>query len=211
MDRSVTVELISALDALWRAIRRHHPDTPDVILLPAPSIHGRRAVLGHFAPLRWQTRKDDTTLIHEVVVVAEYLDRSPTDVLETLLHEAAHAVNFQRGIRDCSASQYHNRKFKAAAEELGLCVTQVKHYGFALTELGDGAAERYADQVDQLTQVLAHRRLMRVNTPTGKGTASTSRHLRAQCSCGFIIRVSRKTASSTIIVCMVCGEPFRLA
>jgi hypothetical protein len=43
-------------------------------------------------------------------------------VLEVKLHEAAHALATQRGIKDTSAAgnRYHNKRFAALAAELGL-------------------------------------------------------------------------------------------
>ena len=211
------VALILALSRVWKAIQERHPEVPSVVLLPAPAL--RRGVLGHFAPLRWTARREDGRLLHEVVVVAEHLDREPADVVETLLHEAAHALNFERGIRDCSRSQYHNKRFKAAAEELGLAVTQVRHYGFALTVLTSETAGRYRQVIDDLERVMLHRRRARPSTTTpGTGTNGTktttrddkpvNRNRKAVCACGFIIRASRKTLTETTVRCDQCGEPF---
>ena len=225
MDEQASVDLITALAGIWTEIRRLHTDVPGAVILPAPAPKGRSNVLGHFAALRWQPRDQEGVLIHEVVVVAEHLNRSPEDVLETLLHEAAHAMNFARSIKDCSASQYHNRKFKDAAEALGLVVSQLAHYGFAHTKLGEGTAQRYKAPTERLTEVLVHRRAFwrrvppppkgppGVSTPTGpdgptKGPARTTRNRKATCKCGYIIRASRKVLSSTTIRCESCGEAF---
>jgi len=213
------LQLIHALYDVWQEIRRHHPEVPEVVLLPAPA--QRRRVLGHFAPLRWTARQDGTGYLHEVVVVAEYLNRDPVEVIETLIHEAAHALNFTRGIHDCSRSQYHNTKFKAAAEELGLEVTQVKHYGFALTRMSQTATDRYAEVAGKLRQVIVHRRswagITKVGGSTPKGgnandnSTPSSRSRKATCACGYIIRVSKKTMAETEIRCQTCDAPFTLA
>ena len=218
VDENVSVALIEALARVWSRIRANHPEVPGVVLLAAPARRGRLNVLGHFAALRWTHRQTTGTRLHEVVVVAEHLDRPAEDVLETLLHEAAHAANFEAGIRDCSGSQYHNRHFKAAAERLGLNVVRVPNYGFAFTTLPQAVAETYAPETEGLRQVLIHRRRP-VNGPAppgpgpdddgGEGPRSRSR--KATCSCPFIIRVSQITISSTVIRCETCGEPFRLA
>ncbi|WP_297495484.1 hypothetical protein [Pseudonocardia sp.] len=42
-------------------------------------------------------------------------------MLATLLHEAAHALAHVRGIKDSSRQgRWHNAKFKALSEELGI-------------------------------------------------------------------------------------------
>jgi hypothetical protein len=221
VDEQASVRLITALSAAWSAIRARHPEVPPVVLLPAPAQRGKLNVLGHFAALRWQARRQAGDYLHEVVVVAEHLDRGADDIFETLLHEAAHALNFARGIKDCTRSQYHNRKFAAAAEELGLVVTQVQHYGFALTELPESTALNYAQVIVDLDDALVHRRKPVNTPPTGPPVAGDTpsgdddatpqgRSRKATCACPFIIRVSKKTIESTVIRCDRCGEPFSL-
>ena len=167
--------------------------------------------------VRWSPREENGTRFHEVVVVAEHLDRSAEAIVETLLHEAAHALNFARGSHDCSASQYHNAHFKAAAEELGLVVTQVQHYGFAKTSMPVETVKVYEEEVRRLEEVLVHRRkppaarVLPTRTPGNGDTTkegSQGRSRKATCACRFIIRVSRKTMQDTVIRCSRCGEPF---
>lgn len=230
MDALGAVVLVAALDRVWSAIRQHHPDVPGVMLLPAPNPHSNANVLGHFAALRWSARPaGDAHVVHEVIVVAEHLNRSAEDVVETLLHEAAHAMNFARGKKDCSRSQYHNRLFEAAATELGLSVHRVPHYGFALTKLLPETAERYASETAELAAVLIHRRAFTAlpatppKTPTSDGDDrgdddgaddndnSKGRLKKATCKCPFIIRASRKVLAATTISCGRCGWSFDLA
>jgi hypothetical protein len=216
-----SLRLISALTALWNAIRERHASVPAVVLLPAPSLTRKMNVLGHFAPLRWKvTKANDQPWLHEVVVVAEHLDRGAEDILETLLHESAHAMNFARGIGDCSRSQYHNERFKEAAEELGLEVQRIPNYGWARTSLAPGTAERYRVGVAELRAVLIHRhRKVVLAGTTNGGTTTTpedeggprSRHLKATCACPLVIRVSKKTLEKTTIRCESCDAPFRVS
>jgi hypothetical protein len=220
-----SVSLTIALARVWAAIRQHNPQVPEVVLLPVPNPHGHKGVLGHFAALRWTARSAESgTRIHEVVVVAEHLDRSAEDIVGTLLHEAAHALNFERGVRDCSRSQYHNQQFKSAAEEVGLTVQQVPHYGFALTALLPETATRYAVETAGLSVVLMHRRDVdtRASTPAGGDTptgakgeegveAKGGRYKKASCACPWNIRVARATLAATVIRCETCGKSFSLA
>ncbi len=223
MDEQTSVVLIQALAQVWQSIRAHHPQVPGVMLLPAPAPAGRLGsrVLGYFAPLRWRTRQGDGALMHEVVVVGEHLNRSAEDVLETLLHEAAHALNFARNIRDCTASQYHNSHFKRAAEELGLEVQRVPNYGYALTRMRLSTPDRYFDELAVLDAALIHRRTWRANTKSGgdgsdpgdnpTASAPRSRYLKATCRCGFNIRAARSTFTNTVIRCESCDAPFERA
>lgn len=218
-----SLRLIAALTALWNAIRQRHPEVPAVVLLPAPSLAKKMNVLGHFAPLRWKGKRPDDDRLHEVLVVAEHLDRGAEEVLDTLLHEAAHAANHERGVRDCSRSQYHNSSFRTMAESLGLSVRQVPHYGHAQTTLPAATAQLYEAGLAALREVLISRRRPianatgtttgGVNTPTDDSDPDVedgprSRHLKATCACGFVIRASKKTLQNTVIRCETCGEPF---
>ena len=223
LTETASVALIEALTAIWTHIRELHPEVPPVIVLPAPSSDRKYRVLGHFAPLRWRPKADSEQVLHEVVVVAEHLDRSADDVVETLLHEAAHALNNARGIFDCSpTSQYHNSRFKAAAEELGLVVVKVPHYGWAYTRLAEATRDQYAALVDRLESVLVHRRkAVRTTTPprgggktttTDAGSEATPRNrlIKATCGCDppYIIRASRTVLAAAEIVCRTCDERF---
>ncbi len=227
MADHAAVALTLALAHVWATIRIFHPGVPDVVLLPVPNPHGQRNVLGHFAALRWQPRLNpENARIHEVVVVAEHLNRSADDVVLTLLHEAAHALNFERGIRDCSRSQYHNQRFKAAAEEVGLDVTQVPHYGFAFTTMPAETKSRYMAEITGLSAVLIHRQSERSAMAGATGSDKQDgdaddldndnkdtggRYKKACCSCPLNIRVSRKVMATTVIRCETCGEAFQFA
>lgn len=220
-DDDYSLRLISALTDLWNAIRARHPEVPAVVLLPAPSPVRRMNVLGHFAPLRWKGKaKSDDHRLHEVIVVAEHLDRGAEDILDTLLHEAAHALNFEKRIKDCSKSQHHNAHFRAAAEALGLSVSRVPHYGWANTTLPPETAQLYEAELMALREVLISRRrpvFVASAPPPGGGstdedadgdTGTRDRHLRAHCACPHVIRLSKKTLKTTVIRCENCGEVF---
>jgi hypothetical protein len=222
MDEQLSVRLITALANVWSAIRERHPDVPGVVLLPAPGT-GNRRVLGHFSALRWRAERKSGVSFHEVVVIAEHLHRSAESVVETLIHEAAHAMNFARGIRDCSRSQYHNKRFRDAAIELGLTVEEVKHYGFAITALPIETTKIYEKEIKALDAVLMHRKSSVIITPPAggndndddraaaqDGTTQEGRSRKATCACSHIIRVSRKTIEATVIRCESCGVPFTL-
>ena len=73
---------------------------------------------GWFSNRSWSTREGE--LRAEIAIPPEQLKRSGEELAETLVHEVTHAYNSARGINDCSQNQYHNKKFKATAEILGL-------------------------------------------------------------------------------------------
>ena len=97
VDRTAASRLVAALEHAWTAIRGHHPDVPQVVIVVASGSdpRGRRLNLGHFAAGRWQlTSPDQPTDRAEVLVSGEGLQRGPIDVLGTLLHEAGHGLPY---------------------------------------------------------------------------------------------------------------------
>ena len=99
---------------------------------------GRRSAYGWFWDCTWKNGADDQ-LRPEINIAAEYLSRSASNIMETLIHELAHMINAKRGAKDCNAAQYHNKKFKSTAEELGLTCEKMGAYGYAKTGLGERA------------------------------------------------------------------------
>jgi hypothetical protein len=95
-DHAAASRLVAALEHAWTAIRSHHPEVPQVIIVVASGSdpRSRRLNLGHFAADRWQlTSPDAPTDRPEVLVSGEGLQRGPVDVLGTLLHEAAYGLS----------------------------------------------------------------------------------------------------------------------
>ena len=152
----VTAQLVTALEAVWTAIREQHPEVPSVVVtLGAGSGNRGGLKLGHFANQRWHVEGEDTDR-DELFIGGEGLERGPEGVLATMLHEAAHGIATTRGIKDTSRQgRYHNTKFKAIAEELGLKVGKDERIGWSLTELTEDTAEDYGILLDVLGQALA--------------------------------------------------------
>lgn len=126
--------LNQGLGVVWRAIRLHHPEVPEVVIVVASGTESRSAKWGHWAASRWSVGGDDE--LGEVLVAGERFQHGPTGVLETLLHEAAHALAHVRGVKDTSRNgRYHNKRYKRLAEEVGLTCMKGTH-GFNRTDLG---------------------------------------------------------------------------
>ena len=96
---------------------------------------GRRNAYGWFGNGFWSDRLAGDS-VPEINLSAEYLSRGPDGLLETLLHEMAHLWNATvEQVRDCSGGQYHNKRFKEAAERFGLAVERDGKRGWAYTKL----------------------------------------------------------------------------
>jgi hypothetical protein len=198
--------LVAALEHTWTAIHQRHPDVPDAVLVVASGSEGKRLNLGHFAPHRWQVNGTDR---HEVLVGGEGLHRGPTEVLGTLLHEAAHGLAQAREVQDTSRQgRYHNRRYATLAHELGLEVASVKPIGWSATTVPAPTASSYAGQLEELQAalVLWRRQEHRI------GSGARSRNLlAAACGCGRRIRAAKATLAEAPIVCGACQHPFEPA
>ena len=105
---------------------------------------GRKNALGWFGKGFWSDKITGDG-VSEINLSAEWLNRSPEGILETLLHEMAHLKNAVNGVRDCTSGQYHNKHFKRAAEEFGLKVSRSGNKGYAYTQLGEEADKAILD------------------------------------------------------------------
>src|SRR5215218_2839828 len=195
--------LVAALEHAWQRIRSRHPEVPEAVLVVASGAEGKRLNLGHFAPHRWQVHGTDH---HEVLVGGEGLHRGPTDVLGTLLHEAAHSLAQARGIADTSRQgRYHNRRYATLAHELGLNVTIQPPIGWSATTVPEPTASAYAGQLEELQTALVLWR--RLESPTTAGTRSRNL-LACRCPCGRKLRAARTTLAEAPILCGACAQPF---
>jgi hypothetical protein len=198
--------LVAALEHAWQSIRRRHPDVPEAVLVVASGSEGKRLNLGHFAPHRWQVNGSDR---HEVLVGGEGLQRGPSEVLGTLLHEAAHGLATARQVQDTSrGGRYHNRRYAALARELGLEVTTVKPIGWSATTVPQHTASAYAGQLEELQVALVLWR--RQEHRIGSGSRSRNQ-LAAVCGCGRRICAAKATLAEAPILCGSCRKPFEPA
>jgi hypothetical protein len=200
--------LVAALEHAWAAIRQQHAEIPEVVVLIGTGVDrgGVLRKLGHFDARRWRLIGGGQR--SEILVAGEGLDRSPDTVLATLLHEAAHALAFTRGIRDTSQrGRYHNRRFAAMATELGLQATPRRPYGLAATTMLPATQARYATVLDELADALVLWRAAEpsANRTTGKRAEPT---VRCRCACPRQIRLRWSVLHGAPVLCGQCGAPF---
>ncbi|MFI1919718.1 hypothetical protein [Nocardia sp. NPDC020380] len=202
---TVTGLLVTAVENAWAAIRSLHPDVPDVVLtVGAGSISGSDVTLGHFAPNRWVRGEYE---LHELFIGGEGLQRGAVDVLGTLLHEAAHGIAMTRGIKDTSRQgRWHNERYRALGEELGLTLTHHDEIGWSLTAVPDQTRLLYRDELEELACALVAYR--RREPGRDRGRKSSNNGLSAECDCGRKIRVSRTVYQTGPILCGICGGAF---
>jgi hypothetical protein len=211
VDRAAASRLVAALEHTWTAIRTHHPEVPEVVIVVASGSdpRSRRLNLGHFAAGRWQlTSPDQPSDRAEVLVSGEGLQRGPVDVLGTLLHEAAHGLAYARKLSDTSRQGcYHNRRYATLARELGLEVAHVQPIGWSATSVPEPTAGRYAEVLAELAAALVLWRRAEQASPGGPGRSRNA--LACTCACGRRIRVARSVLELAPILCAVCAQPFQ--
>jgi hypothetical protein len=202
------IEKIENLSTLSIALEKAHAmikeetGAPRVTILVTRNLKGRKGHFTHFTP--WTTTSGEN--FNEIAFNLEHFTTAK-ELLSTLLHEVAHSLNFSNGIKDTSANQYHNAKFKTQAEALGLKTIEVKGKGHASTELTEFGANRWSKALAILEQALEL-------TATGEGTEKpkgrNTNLIKAECECGNIIRTSRTTLDIGI-VCKGCNEDYQEA
>ncbi|MFD5198813.1 hypothetical protein ACFWM7_01320 [Streptomyces sp. NPDC058375] len=198
--------LLQALDGLWEQLRSEHPDLPLVRMAVVPTPPPNK----HLSD-RWHR---DGEVVTGLVVSADTMRDGADAVLEAILHEAAHVLNWIRGTPDTSRrGTYHNRDYLAAAEEVGLTwpidrVANPNGRGYE-PPLGDTARAAYAAHLDALTSAIPHV-LPHLTVPTSSTRARTPNRLTLECGCPTPrkIQVARTTSELGPITCGVCKKDF---
>lgn len=197
---------------LWRVVNevRHAGKLPDPLLVVASNSRlkdqnrlGWCTIDKVWTQAKTQADVKEAPGAFEVGLAAEHLHRPVDGILATWLHEFAHYGNWANGIHDANPNtQYHNGKFKAEAERLGLVVEKTEGRGWAHTTLGPGARELIAKaNLDE--SVFAWCRL---NGAAGAGRAKQPTKMKLwMCACGTKIRAAKELH----IRCEECGELFK--
>lgn len=192
--------IVGACESTWAAIQEANPAVPNAVFIIG---EGKGVKLGHFHAHQWRT-EDDKEGQHEVLLAGERLKDGPEGVLETLLHEAAHALCKGRGAQDTSRQgRYHNKTFKAAAEELSLsCKKLSDTHGLAHTALTEESTSLYAPQLHEIQQVLSYYKRTAIQVPKAKKAQAA----KAECDCGRKIPISYLP-----VICGECRTDFKEA
>ena len=176
----------------------------DIALVPTIQTRGRSArCMGTFTNDRWSTKEGETRA--EINFSAEYLNREPHEIIGTAIHEITHAWNSSRGIEDVATNGRHNKKFKVAAEEMGLDVQDPSDsYGYGYTSVSPALRERIADEFVPDHAALSLFMLVR---PPKEGTNKTRAWV-CECDPQYTVRVAAKNELD--VECQQCGCHFHL-
>ncbi|RIQ11422.1 hypothetical protein [Jiangella rhizosphaerae] len=231
-------QVVAALENVWSAIQSRHPEVPDVVIVTGTGSTPNSLVWGHFGENRWIIRRTDEDVIegaevtrtHELKVSGETFDVGPVKIVQTMLHEATHAIAAVRGVKDTSRqNRYHNRKFVEIANELGLEYPHPGPHatiGFSAVEITEETRADYSDEIDELEAAIA----LAIKVPgvfgeSGQGDGGDGAHgprrprnpqttkgrsLKASCDCGRSFRIARSVLEEAGIVCLRCSKLFTL-
>lgn len=213
--------LVAALEDVWAQAQERHPEIPDVVLIVGQGTSRSNpglVKLGHYAHGRWDVSGAERP---EVLVGGEGLQRGAADVLGTLLHEAAHGVAAATGVQDTSrGGRYHNARFKAIAEALGLTIERHPVIGWSLTSVPTETTEAYDLDALEAALVLYRRAESGVAITGGPGTGGAGGadgagaqpkrrgNVKAVCECGRAIRIAPSVLAAGAITCGVCQTDF---
>jgi hypothetical protein len=202
---------VQTLEKAWKKLQSILPELPPVVFVSL-DVAGRRRRRGHFSGSSWRYRKAKSA--HEIGISPE-LFASAREVLATIVHEAAHALLYQRtGSPGCGAGgYYHLSEFRdCCRDELGLeCSFRNTRYGFADTRWGKvGIPPRYRSILAMLKREL----------PWGTSTqyrpsricpkkVPESGHIRLRCPCQRSVYASKNVITKGSICCGLCGGKFR--
>lgn len=236
-DNHTGSSVVTLLEKVWARIREDHPELPAVVIITGSGLVGA-SKWGHFRAEGWKVREEGAALRkHELFLAGEALAKGARQVLQTMLHEAAHTLARVRDLKDTSRQgRWHNATFRKLAEEMGLehkGATTDSSHGFSFVTLTQTTADRYADLLEELDReirLVCHLPVwlggetdqddkggerITGKAPKGEddGDKPKSGPLKAVCECEepLIIRLSQKTLDLKVVRCDQCEALFTAA
>lgn len=198
------------LEKMFRALNDRYFD--GLLDEPVITIQSTPRAYGHVTVGKsWRRGQEHR---HELNLGAGTIDRPIEEVAATLQHEMVHLWNIREGIPDCSrGGQYHNKRFRDAAEARDLKISFDKRIGWSITEptpaLCDFIIEQGWTDIDMARVEWgftprggpgAGSAGIGTLPPTGRATSNSRKYVCP--SCGLIIRATREVRVS----CMDCSE-----
>ena len=199
LEKSESLSIITTALESAHEIIKEETGAPRATILVTRALKGAHAHFTHFTP--WES---DGVKFNEIALNAESFSLGAEHVLDSLLHEVAHSINFSKGVKDCSSNQYHNAHFARVAHSLGLVTSEIKGKGHAKTTLSTDAVLRWAIPLAIIEQALKITALKGDNNkPKGRNTNL----IKAQCPCENTIRASKGVLDAGVS-CDACGMQF---
>lgn len=182
--------------------------------MPTITIQSTVGAYGHVTTSKvWKTESGKAS--YELNIGADYLDRPIENIVATLIHEGCHLYAMQNGIKDTSnRGVYHNKRFKALAEDRGLIIEKHSRYGWTITTPSEATINFCIDNDLQEVLITRHTGITFTGVGTGKNGNGTpvkptapkkGNSIKWICPCcGAIVRSTKMLN----IVCGDCNEKF---
>lgn len=205
--KAATIEKVESLSLITTALEQAHEiiknetGAPRATILVTRALKGAHAHFTHFTP--WES---EGVKFNEIALNAESFSLGAEHVLDSLLHEVAHSINYSKGVKDCSSNQYHNAHFARVAQSLGLETSEIKGKGHASTKLSSEAILRWSIPLAIIEQAL---KLTALKGDNNKPKGRNTNLLKAECGCGQSIRASRGVINSGVR-CELCESTFEM-
>ena len=187
------------LEEAFNVLNRHYfnGELPKAII----TIQSSPRAYGHFTTYDAWKNKDKG--FKEINIGAESLDRPLANTIATLIHEMVHLYCFVNDIKDTSrGNTYHNKRFKAEAEQRGLIIEYDKKIGHCITQPSKELRSFIAKQ--KWRNKLNIHRSGGVGADEPKGRTRTPSHTRKYVcgKCGNSVRATKDVN----IACLDCRE-----
>lgn len=184
-DTTASLPILTAVNAMFQAIRSKNPAIPNAVIVVGASGKQRKGqVHGHFYAKSWHGDQ------HEIMLSGESLARGAVATLGTLIHESAHALAHETDVKDTSNNgRYHNQKFKTIAESLGITLEQGDTIGWSVTSVPESTQDVYAEYIGALADVLSTWREPKEVSKEKK--TPTKRTVKIHCDCDEGTSVSK--------------------
>ena len=150
-----------------------------------------------------ETRKEQTER-YSINLSSDYLNRSREQIISTLMHEMCHLYALQKEIQDTSRSGiYHNKKFKAIAEEHGRDVQEADNIGWSVTSLKPETREWLKENCN-FSEITIYKEKPLVADRIAKPKQSSRKYV-CPC-CGLIVRATKECR----IQCVECDKEMEI-
>lgn len=212
-----TTYIVTVLNRAWTAVQRNHPEVPAVMI-----VTGRRrsrqehTTRGQHCAETWHVHGLEGRHA-EVWVAGERLAEGGSAVMQTLIHEAAHALARARDIKDTSnKGRYHNKEFVKLAEEMGLegpAASGGKSLGYSDCTITSATTELYGAEIKELDD--ACRSFVAPSVTEEKPAKKPSVKAMCQCPEGdneitWTKKFEKKLQEHGVppVLCGICGQAF---
>ncbi len=168
---------------------------PEVII----TIQSSPRAYGHVTTSKvWNNNNDK---YYELNISAESLNRDIKEITATMLHEMVHIYHLINKIQDTSRNKtYHNKKFKAKAEEVGLIIQHDPKIGYSITSASKDLIKYIKEKKWKKIDLNRETIIPNKDGKNGKKTSSTRKYICP--ACGLSVRATRDVK----IMCYDCKE-----